>query len=171
METPSLYPNLLLAKELLYDRCGFKLTDLKLHKESVEYEACTFRLNDLSVIHRASKTTPTKIGQFVTVWKRSINGETAPLDMEDDFDFVIITASNGENQGQFIFPKSVLLDQRVISAKGKSGKRGIRVYPPWDKPASKQAEKTQHWQTIYFLNIESGKEFNLAEIQRLFKSS
>jgi hypothetical protein len=49
------------------------------------------------------------------------------------------------------FLKSVLADKGIITKNGKEGKRGIRVYPPWDIATNKQAEKTQSWQTKYFL--------------------
>jgi hypothetical protein len=57
--------------------------------------------------------------------------------------------------GQFIFPKTVLANKGIISKNGISGKRGIRVYPPWDVPNNKQAEKTQRWQLNYFLTIKT----------------
>ncbi|HQE35321.1 MAG TPA: MepB family protein, partial [Flavobacterium alvei] len=51
--------------------------------------------------------------------------------------------------------KKVLVEKGIITQNGKSGKRGIRVYPPWDIPQNKQAEKTQNWQINYFLNIKT----------------
>jgi hypothetical protein len=47
-----------------------------------------------------------------------------------------------------------LADKGIITRNGKEGKRGIRVYPPWVITTNKQAEKTQNWQTKYFLIIE-----------------
>lgn len=44
-----------LAKELIYDQLGFKLTNLKLAKESLEYSACSFQLNEKKIEYRASK--------------------------------------------------------------------------------------------------------------------
>jgi hypothetical protein len=35
----------------------------------------------------------------------------------------------------------------------RDGQRAMRVYPPWDKLTSKQAQKTQAWQGEYFLEI------------------
>lgn len=49
---------------------------------------------------------------------------------------------------------SVLVDKGIITGKNKEGKRGIRVYPPWDKPNNKQAIKNQSWQIRYFENIQ-----------------
>lgn len=144
---------LTMAKKLIYDKCGFRITNVKHHVESAEYGGCSFELDGKKILYRASKTTPTKIGQFVTIWKRNINGTTMPFDVVDDFDFVIISSARDGNFGQFIFPKSVLADKGIITANGKDGKRGIRVYPPWDVVNNRQAIKTQNWQTKYFVSI------------------
>jgi len=147
--------DLKMVKELIYDKCGFGLINLKVNSESVEYGACSFDLDENKMIHRVSKITPTKVGQFVTIWKRNKNSVTEPFDISDDFDFIAITSKSGDNIGQFIFPKLVLVDKGIITQNGKGGKRGIRVYPPWDTVTSKQAEKTQSWQTNYFVTIKN----------------
>lgn len=163
----SLYTGLKVAKELVYDKCGFGVTNLKMNSESVEYGACSFELNGHRVEYRISKITPTKTGQFVTIWKRNKNGTTQPFDILDNIDFIVITSKSGNNFGQFIFPKSVLADKRIISKNGKTGKRGIRVYPPWDITTNRQAEKTQSWQTKYFVRIKSENATDLDLIKKL----
>lgn len=157
----SIPSDLKVVKELVYDKCGFDLTNLKQNSESIEYGACSFGLNGKTVQYRISKITPTKNGQFVTIWKRNKDGITEPFDILDDLDFIIITSKSGNNFGQFIFPKSVLADNGIITRNGKEGKRGIRVYPPWDIPTSKQAIKTQSWQTEYFLTIKNDNSTDL----------
>ena len=159
--------DLLIAKELIYDKCGFELTNMKFNKESTEYSACSFKLNGKTIVYRSSKITPTKTGQFVTIWKRSKNGITEPYDFSDDMDFLIITTRSGENFGQFVFPKSVLADKGIIT-RGKEGKRGMRVYPPWDITTNKQAEKTQSWQIKFFLTIKTDNSTDLDFIKKLF---
>ena len=49
-----LHGDLLIAKELVYDKLGFDFTDLKAQSEGIEYGACTFKLNGISIIHRVS---------------------------------------------------------------------------------------------------------------------
>jgi hypothetical protein len=166
IEIPA-YSDLKMIKELLYDACGLELTKLNLHKESLEYAACSFELNGRKVEYRASKITPTKTGQFVTVWKRDQNGITAPFESSDGVDFMVITSRSGNNIGQFIFPAAVLADKGIISLNGKGGKRGIRVYPPWDTVTSKQAGKTQSWQTSYFVPIHKDSQTGLELIRKL----
>lgn len=138
----------------VYAKCGFTLTNFQLHTESSEYGACAFELNNHKVEYRISKITPTKTGQFVTIWKRNNEGITAPFDISDTIDFIVITSKSGDKIGQFIFPKSVLVEKGIITSNGKQGKRGIRVYPPWNSATSKQAEETQRWQTNYFVQLE-----------------
>ena len=147
-------------KQLVYDNSNCRLEDFRSGRESLEYDACSFKLNGQKTEHRSSKITPTKTGQFVTLWKRNKEGETQPYDICDDIDLVLITSKSEDKLGQFIFPKSVLLEKGVISRNGKNGKRGMRVYPPWDKTTSKQAKSTQAWQNRYFLNINGDNSFD-----------
>ncbi|MDR7129721.1 hypothetical protein J2X69_002066 [Algoriphagus sp. 4150] len=163
----TLYSHIQAIQELLYDKCGISLTNLKPNPESEAYGACSFELNGHRIQHRVSKITPTKTGQFVAIWKRNKNGITEPFDVTDDLDFIIITSKNGDHFGQFIFPASILADKGIVTRNGKQGKRGIRVYPPWDSPTNKQAEKTQSWQTDYFLTIGGDNSTDLDRLKYL----
>ena len=168
IEKNQLASELFLIKEMVYDICNFEVSNLIIDSESEEYQACSFQLNSFQIIHRLSKITPTKIGQFVTIWKRNDKGITAPFDISDNFDFIIITSKKGENMGQFVFPKSALLEKGIISNNNSSGKRGIRVYPTWDIPTSKQALKTQNWQTKYFYSIDK-ESLDIEFVKELFR--
>jgi hypothetical protein len=168
MEIAEWHKDLLIAKSEVYDKCDFALSGFHLEEESQEYGACVFYLNKMKIIFRMAKTTPTKTGQFVTIWKRNKQGITEPFDTMDEFDFIIISSRLGKQFGQFIFPKIILLDKGIISGNGKDGKRGIRVYPPLDKTTNKQAEKTQSWQTKFFLPILQENSTNLDLAKQLF---
>ncbi|MDO6430076.1 MepB family protein [Flavitalea sp. BT771] len=164
----ALHNDLRIVKELVYDKCGFRLTNLQLNAESVAYGACSFKLDGQTIEHRVSKITPAKTGQFVTIWRRNMEGITAPFDIFDDIDLVVITSRTGDNIGQFVFPTSVLAEKGIISQNGKDGKRGIRVYPPWDTVTNRQAEKTKSWQAEYFLTIKSDHSTDLDLTRKLF---
>ena len=151
----NLNSELIRIKEIGYDHCSFLLSDLVIESESKEYKACTFRLDGRYVICRNSKITPKKIGQFVTFWKRNKENIIEPFDENDQIDFYIINVIKENRLGQFVFPKSVLIDNKIISSTNKEGKRGFRVYPCWDIPKSKQAIKTQTWQLEYFVELEN----------------
>ena len=134
----------------LLSTSGSIISEFRLEPESKAYSAAKFRINNKSVVYRKARVTPKKAGQFVTIWKRNAEGITAPFDEADDLDLMIIESGDEEKSGYFIFPKAILIEKRIISAAGKDGKRGIRVYTPYDVVANKQAEKTQNWQKNYF---------------------
>ena len=166
MATESFQTDLQLAEKLLYSKCGFQLQHLVWNPESTNYGACSFELNNYKIQYRVANITPTKIGQFVTIWKRNKEGITAPFDVADLLDFMIISVRDSENFGQFIFPKSVLIAKGIVSQNEKGGKRGIRVYAPWDKPENKQAIKTQAWQVNYFVEIKKNSHLDLEFVKK-----
>jgi hypothetical protein len=147
-----IHSDLLATKDLVYNVCGFDCSQPLLEAQNAEYGAYLFHLNSLSIRFRVAKITPTKVGQFVTLWHRIGDGSIQPYDISDPVDFYVISTRNGNNFGQFVFPKQVLFNQNIVSNQGEGGKRAIRVYPPWDKTTSQQAQKTQKWQLDYFLD-------------------
>lgn len=147
---------------------GWKLSAFQREKESQEYSACRFQLNKLRVICRTAKITPTKTGQFVTLWKRTNHGPIQPFEVSDLIDLFVINVSKDGLSGQFIFPTEALLSKGVISANNKEGKRAIRVYPPWDTVTSKQAEKTQRWQSKFFISLDSSAPIDLIKVRKLY---
>lgn len=145
-----------------------EIREPELELESSEYGACRFFINNCNVLFRTAKITPTKIGQFVTLWKRIDEGPIQPFDSFDPLDLFLISVRKENYSGVFIFPKSVLISKGIVSDK-KEGKRAIRVYPSWDITTNKQAQKTQKWQLEYFLEIpqESSDNLNLAKLKTL----
>ncbi|HEX4044432.1 MAG TPA: MepB family protein [Gammaproteobacteria bacterium] len=168
ISTDAMHQDFLDAKNRIYNPCGIKCSQPIMEKESAEYGACTFRVNDFSIRFGVSKITPTKIGQFVTLWKRIGNGPIQPYDISDPVDFIVVSVRKDNHFGQFIFPKAVLCKQNILSMNGKGGKRAIRVYPPWDKTLNRQAQKTQKWQMEYFLDMSPDKEIDHARVQMLY---
>ena len=163
-----MHPELILAKQLAYDPIGLAIDHFTAEVESKEYGASEFQISDHRVKFRVAKITPTKVGQFVTFWKRIGDGPIQPLDFSDPFDLLVVSVRARDHFGQFAFSKSVLYDQGIISKDEKGGKRAIRVYPPWDEPDSQQARKTQKWQCQYFLEIPFNKETEASYMQKLF---
>jgi hypothetical protein len=159
--------DLIQIKKLLLDIGDFEISHLIPEQESSEYGACTFILNNLNIRYRTAKITPTKTGQFVTLWKRINQGPIQPFDSNDPIDLFIISARKDDHFGLFIFPKSVLITKEIVSDK-KEGKRAIRVYPSWDVTTSKQAQKTQKWQLDYFLEINQNQIMDLKRAKLLF---
>jgi hypothetical protein len=159
-----------LIQTRVFDVCRFTYTKPIKEAESVEYNACYFTLNDLQVRFRTAKITPTKTGQFVTLWKRQTTNIIAPFDDKDLIDMVIISARKEKQFGHFVFPKSVLFEQGILTIKNKEGKRGFRVYPPWDTTTNKQAIKTQRWQLNYFMDLSNDKTIDVESAKKLYKA-
>ncbi len=149
----NLSADLIIAKQILYSKLNKALKNIKLENESAAYSACSFEVNNFSVLYREANITPTKIGQFVTIWKRNNVGITEPFNVDDDIDLVVIGCRNAERFGHFVFPKAILGEKKIFTKNNIEGKRGIRVYPPWDIAINKQAIQTQAWQLEYFLEM------------------
>lgn len=109
----------------IYDRCELQVSNYRLESESKEYAACRFDLNGLHIISRNSKITTKKTGQFVTFWQRNGKGTIAPFHQYDYFNFFIVNVQNDDRIGQFVFPKTVLIKNGIISSDKKEGKRGF----------------------------------------------
>jgi hypothetical protein len=156
------------TNELLFDKCGFELSNIEIDKESSEYCAYRFIIDTKKILFRQAKITPTKTGQFVTLWKRNIEKNVIePFEISDDIDLFVVNVKNETQFGQFVFPKSILIEKGIITDK-KEGKRAIRVYPIWDFTESKQAQKTQKWQLDYFLEIPIDGNLNINRIKSLY---
>ncbi len=167
-DSGSIHPELIASRNLIYTPCEFKCSTPIPESESAEYGAYIFKLNSANVRFRVAKITPTKIGQFVTLWKRVENKSIQPYDLADEIDLFIVVTRKGDNLGQFIFSQSVLHKHDVISSNNNGGKRAIRVYPPWDVAVNKQAKKTQEWQLEYFLEMPQNKPIDYARAQMLY---
>jgi hypothetical protein len=165
-------PNdLIAAIQDVYTPAGMQLTDLAIREaESAEYGASRFGLDGHTIVFRVAKTTPTKIGQFVTIWKRPTSGSIiAPLDIDDGVAFVVVSVFDATHRGQFVFDQKILASKGIMAINGKGGKRAIRVYPPWVKPVAKQAVRTQQWQLRYFLPLEQSGNADSVQVRRLFE--
>lgn len=161
--------NLHQIKLEVYDKCVLELSGIVYETESHEYKACKFKLNGKNVLSRSAKITPKKVGQFVTFWKRNEEGVIEPFQQNDEIDFYIINVRSESCFGQFVFPKSVLLKQKIMSTEKGDGKRGFRVYPRWDITNNRQAECTQKWQLNYFYQIDDSTD--LVKVKELYKVS
>ena len=160
--------DLIKAQKLAYTPSSLTGHSFSKETESEEYGAFTFEMNGRRIKFRVGKITPTKIGQFVTLWKRIRKGPILPYDMADPVDLFVISVSKLGHFGQFVFPKSVLYEKGVISKDGQGGKRAMRIYPSWDIAENSQAKSTQAWQLLYFFEIPSAICVDITRIQALF---
>ncbi len=162
------HPDLIAAQKLAYEPNHILISHLIKEEESQEYGAFTLEINHRRIKFRVAKITPTKTGQFVTLWKRIEKGPILPYDMDDPIDLFVISVRTSQHFGQFVFPKTVLCEKGIVSKNRQGGKRAIRLYPPWDTPDSKQAKNTQMWQRLYFFEIHPTPRAD-SHIQALFR--
>ena len=156
-----------LVPQDFYDQYKLTISKFKIEDESKDYAACRFEINNLAIVSRKAKITPKKVGQFVTFWKRNnVNGIIEPLNELDSIDVYVVNVEKENQRGQFVFPKEVLIQKRILSTTEREGKRGFRVYPKWDVPSSSQAQKTQKWQLNYFFEICDKTDFE--SIRKLY---
>ncbi|WP_354637451.1 MepB family protein [Kitasatospora camelliae] len=167
-DTASVHGDLAAAKALVYDPCGFTCTQPVPEAESADYAAHAFSVDGLRVRFRAARTTPTKVGQFVTVWKRRPGGPIQPFDAADPVDLFVIATRDHDHLGQFVLPTDVLRRHGVVSAEGVGGKRAFRVYPPWAVTTNRQAGRAQEWQLDFFLELHRDRPVDAVRARRLY---
>ncbi len=161
-------PDLIAIQSQVYQPLGLACSAPQAEAESADYGAFTFALNGARICFRVAKTTPTKVGQFVTLWKRQGKGPIEPFDQSDAVDCFVVSTRAPGYFGHFVFPKAVLCDHDVVSTDGVGGKRAMRVYPPWDRTTSRQAAATQRWQADYFLDLRPGRALDARRAQQLY---
>jgi hypothetical protein len=165
-----LFLELELINKCIFQRCEIELKNVETELESKEYFAHNFELNNEKVKFRMAKITPTKTGQFVAMWKRNDNGITEPHNVLDKFEFYIIATREETKLGIFIFNKIALSEHKILTSKNGEGKRGIRVYPTWSLTTNKQAQKTQNWQSKYFVEISNHNQIDISKAKKLLNS-
>ncbi|TGK37592.1 MepB protein [Leptospira gomenensis] len=150
-------PNLRELNSLFWRNYALQIDDYRVEEESVEYNAAHIQVKEKRIVFRTGKITPKKKGMFVTLWKRDKNGNTIPYHKNDPIDLVIVETKKSDRIGFFIFNKKILTEKRIISNE-KEGKRGFRIYPPWEKTNNAQAAKSQLWQSLYFFENQRASQ-------------
>lgn len=154
-------PELTFIQNSVFSKLNCTISNLHPDLECEEYLGYNFQLNHYHIKFRKAKITPKKIGQFVTLWKRNpASKQTEPFSNSDPFDFYIIYAELDNRSGFFFFPNTTLIQQHILTTPLKEGKRGFRLYPDWDIPQNKQAEKTKRWQEKFFIDFSNTTHLN-----------
>lgn len=151
--------------EKLFQTFNLHIANVEKDLECEEYCGYNFQLGTANIKFRKAKITPKKIGQFVTLWRRNSHGITEPFHIDDDFDFYMVYVEKEKQQGLFLFPKSALSEKQILTKGNKEGKRGFRIYPTWDIPKNKQAQKTKAWQKEFFIDLNDDSELEKLKLK------
>ena len=153
----------------VYEPNQLAVTSVREEPQNAKYGAGIFKLDSKTVRFRVANATPTKVGQFVAFWEKDQDNVNQPYGHETAPDLLVINTFESENKlGQFVFPKDILLNKKILTSHSSKGKMGIRVYPSWDLPASDQAKKTQNWQQKYFIAFSESDETTNQKIIELY---
>ena len=158
--------------EQLYMPC--QLTPHAIYEEvqNATYGAGRFCFGETSIRFRVAKVTPTKLGQFVVIWEKDSLNKNQPFSEETAMDLLVVNTFTDSNRfGQFVFPKEVLKEHKILKTGTTKGKMAIRVYPSWDQPTSKQAIATQKWQLDYFIEYEGPNSLSKDKIIRRYSNA
>ncbi|WP_413527170.1 MepB family protein [Marinilactibacillus psychrotolerans] len=142
-----------LIKEVVAAIVNHEMYDFIQEEQNSEYEGVRFNLLNQTYRSRLAKTTPKKQGYFVVFWEKDDKDKNQPFSYLSSPDRVIVTVMDNEKIGQFIFPKTVLHKQGILSSEISKGKMAIRVYPSWISNLNPSAAKTQKWQVEYFADL------------------
>ena len=77
-------------------------------------------------------------------------GITRPYTADDGVDEFWIAAETRHGYGYFKFPAQELAKAGVLATAKKPGKRGFRLYTPWDTDLNASATKAWAWQRGFF---------------------
>ncbi|WP_113754672.1 MepB family protein [Priestia endophytica] len=152
-----------LTKELLSYLGNYEITNIFEENQNHEYEGVLFNIVDNSYRSRLAKLTPKKKGYFVVFWEKDTSNQNQAYRYSESPDKIIVSVIDNQLKGQFIFPKSILMKQKVLSSDDSKGKMAIRVYPSWEKDLNNYAKKTQKWQTDFFIDLSENIDMKKLE--------
>lgn len=126
---------------------------IKYETQNKAYQGQIVQVGPMAIRSRQAKKTPTKNGYFVVFWEKDDHQKNQPFTDKDACDYLLVKISDGDRQGQFLFPKEILIKEGILRSLNKPGKMAMRVYPNWEKNLNVTAKKTQKWQLPYFSEI------------------
>lgn len=147
-----------LTRNIVANIGGAQIKNLKEEPDNQKYEGIRFTIDHYTYRSRLAKRTPKKQGYFVVFWEKDSNGKNQPYLYDNSPDKIIISMIDHQRKGQFIFPKSVLLEKGILKNTNAKGKMAIRVYPSWETNLNKAAHHTQRWQQQYFLEVSTNMD-------------
>lgn len=121
-------------------------------EQNSDYESGLAHIHDELWHIRTARNTPSKAGAFVAFWRRSADGTTMPFTRDDHSSGLLVFVHYDNRRGLFRFTAEHL-ETLGITAGGRPGKRGFRVYPSWCSELNAGALLTQRKQAPAFKEL------------------
>lgn len=121
--------------------------------QNMNYEGFLCTIDQHTFRSRLAKKTPTKKGYFVVFWEKDVNNQNQVFNAESSPEFLIVNVVDKKHKGVFLFSKDALIKYNILRTSVSQGKMAMRVYPGWEQALNRTAEKTQKWQTTYFIDV------------------
>ncbi len=126
-------------------------------EQNIDYESAVFMQNGELWRWRTARITPAKPGAFVALWRRNSQGSTEPFDATDECAGVMIGVADDDGSGIFTFTNKDLERLGIYQSTAQPGKRGFRLYMPWNDRLNRQAQRTKEAQAQFFLPMTTVK--------------
>ncbi|MFS0788921.1 MepB family protein [Shouchella sp. 1P09AA] len=109
----------------IYNSMGIVTHQSHEEEQNASYGAGLFSISSTIIRFRIAKKTPKKQRQFVAIWEKAKWENNKPYSYGGAPHFLIVTVFNTSNEvGQFIFPKDVLLEKRILESENTKLKWG-----------------------------------------------
>ncbi|WP_323702495.1 MepB family protein [Mammaliicoccus sp. Dog046] len=161
-----MFSSITFTQTLLQSHLSASINNIEIEPLNKEYESSHFEINNIYYRSRRAKKTPNKKGYFVVFWIKDEENKNRPYTYSETPDKLIITVHDEQHIGQFIIPKEILLEKKIISHEQSTGKMAMRVYPTWEDDLNPTAIKTQKWQIKYFIDLSD--TINVNELHKLY---
>lgn len=125
-------------------------------EKNSDYESAVFMQNGELWRWRTARITPATPGAFVALWRRNSQGSTEPFDATDECAGVMIGVADDDGSGIFTFTNKDLERLGIYHSAAQAGKRGFRLYMPWNDGLNRQAQRTKEVQAQFFFPSGDG---------------
>jgi hypothetical protein len=158
--------SLILVKNIIRNNFAVLIDNIVEEEQNLEYEGFSFSIKKKRFRSRKAKKTLKKKGYFVAFWEKDSNNVNKPYDEETSPEKLVINIIDNDKIGQFIFPKKILVDKKILTSVDSKGKMAIRIYPSWCDNLNYNAVSTQKWQLDYFIDLSD--QYDQLNLEKLY---
>ena len=144
------------------------IDDIYMHEHQVEFNGTITNDIGVSYVNRIARKTPKKPGYFLSFWQKDENNKNTPFTSNDAADYLVVVINTIEEQGYFVFPRSILEEKGILKTNKHKGKMGFRIYTK-DDNLNPTAQKTYEWMQPFYTPLAMTQY--LESLHRVLNSS